>query len=277
MPRRQTFSQRFNIEPITVDVQRLGMDDALRNSLWNVLHSEFFSKREVFYAIGTRKPLAVQVATLVFRDHLKLPVDAAPEYSEPTVKFFKMYMAQQPWNKVYDLLEFIVSLNAEACSRLADYFNFVLERENSAYRFVDGLLTEVVDEQSIDSIEEAVNNTPYESVSMHMRQALALYSDRESPDYRNSVKESISAVESMAQIITGNAKASLGEALKKVQETHPLHEALKKGFAAIYGYTSDEGGIRHALSGNESVSSAEAQFMLVACSAFINYLKAISP
>jgi hypothetical protein len=34
--------------------------------------------------------------------------------------------------------------------------------------------------------------------------------DRENPDYRNSIKESISAVESAAQEITGDTGATLG-------------------------------------------------------------------
>jgi hypothetical protein len=213
---------------------------------------------------------------MVFRDHLKIPMDSSPEFVENAVKFYKAYLQQQPWNKIYDLLDFIVSLKASECSKLADDFNVMLERENSAYRFVGGMLAEVVDAQSIASIEEAANASPYGDVTAHIRQALTLYSDRENPDYRNSVKESISAVEAMAQAITGNPKATLGDALKRVEELHPLHAALKKGFSSIYGYASDEGGIRHALSGGESISAAEAQFMLVACSSFVNYLKTIT-
>jgi hypothetical protein len=51
-----------------------------------------------------------------------------------------------------------------------------------------------------------------------------------------------------------------------------MHPALEKAFVALYGYTSDEGGVRHALLGEEKVSGSEARFMLVACSAFINYV-----
>jgi len=44
---------------------------------------------------------------------------------------------------------------------------------------------------------------------------------------------------------------------------------------ALYGYTSDSGGIRHALSDEDVTPTFEdAKFMLVSCSAFINYLKA---
>jgi len=41
---------------------------------------------------------------------------------------------------------------------------------------------------------------------------------------------------------------------------------------AIYGYTSDEGGIRHAMLEEKIIDFEDAKFMLVSCSAFINYL-----
>ena len=53
-----------------------------------------------------------------------------------------------------------------------------------------------------------------------MQKALELYSDRQKPDYENSVKESISSVESMCSIITGlsGGAATLGNTLKKLKE-----------------------------------------------------------
>jgi len=48
---------------------------------------------------------------------------------------------------------------------------------------------------------------------------------------------------------------------------------MKSAFSALYGYTSDEGGIRHALiEKNSQVQIEDARFMLIACSAFVNYL-----
>lgn len=46
-------------------------------------------------------------------------------------------------------------------------------------------------------------------------------SDRQKPNYRNSIKESISAVESICKIITQDEKATLGKALKKIENLHP--------------------------------------------------------
>ncbi len=107
-----------------------------------------------------------------------------------------------------------------------------------------------------------------------MRTALSKLSDRKNPDFRNSIKESISAVESLCQKITGKPKATLGDALKAIEKNGRvnLHSALKRGYEAIYGYTSDADGIRHAMSEQSNCDFADAKYMLVSCSAFINYL-----
>jgi len=94
-----------------------------------------------------------------------------------------------------------------------------------------------------------------------------LLSDRNSPDYRNSIKESISAVESLVQKTLGK-DGTLGNLIKKLD----LHPALQSAFSSLYGYTSDEDGIRHAILDSERITFEDAKFFLVICSAFINFV-----
>jgi hypothetical protein len=49
---------------------------------------------------------------------------------------------------------------------------------------------------------------------------------------------------------------------------------LSKAFESLYGYTSDANGIRHALMDASTLGFADAKFMLVCCSAFVNFLVA---
>ena len=129
-----------------------------------------------------------------------------------------------------------------------------------------------VDETEINSIESAIDKGT-KSVRFHLQRALELLSDKKLPDYRNSIKESISAVESACQTLSGNSKATLGDGLKLLKSKTPLHPAFETALIKLYGYTSDDGGIRHALAeSTKPPSFADAKFMLVACSAFTNYL-----
>lgn len=98
--------------------------------------------------------------------------------------------------------------------------------------------------------------------------------DRDVPDYENSIKESISSVEAMVKIITGDQKAVLTKALDKIESKGiPIHPQMKEGFKKLYNYTSDQSGIRHSSKeGGVSSTYEEAKFMVVACTAFNNYL-----
>jgi hypothetical protein len=96
--------------------------------------------------------------------------------------------------------------------------------------------------------------------------------DAKKPDYRNSMKEAISAVEALCKIIAKKDKANLGPALDAVTAKVKLYPKLLEGFKALYGYTSDEHGIRHALKDDGTPEAEDAKFMLVTCSAFVNYL-----
>jgi hypothetical protein len=82
------------------------------------------------------------------------------------------------------------------------------EKEVSAYRFVNGVIAKITDQVEIDEIDRALESTR-DPVRTHLRRALELLSDRESPDYRNSIKESISAVESLVATVVGE-KGTLG-------------------------------------------------------------------
>jgi AbiJ-like protein len=168
-------------------------------------------------------------------------------------------------------LEFI--LNYFENAELNNAMNGILERELSGYRFVDGLITDITDPQEIEMLEEVLSDNEFPAVRIHLRAALAMLSNRENPDYRNSIKESISAVESMARIISGNKKATLGDALKIIEKQGKIHSALKDAYSKLYGYTSDEGGIRHAMLEEPNLSVSDAKFFLLSCTSFINYLK----
>jgi hypothetical protein len=145
----------------------------------------------------------------------------------------------------------------------------------SAYRFVNGVISPIINAQEIAEIGEAINNEPftaYKLVNMHLKNALEKFSDRTKPDYRNSIKESISAVEALVKILTNEEASTLGYALKALKSQINIHTALEQGFTKIYGYTSDADGIRHALTQESNCSFEDAKYMLVSCSAFINYL-----
>lgn len=194
----------------------------------------------------------------------------------------RIWYAQQ-WYTYYDILEIMLSFSVsdstliggnekEKISNFKNDVNKIFVEENIGYRIIDNQVVNITTEEEINEIEKAMDSI-FDSVNDHFEKALSFYSDRKNPDYKNSIKESISAVESMCCIICGK-KVELGKALGKLEKNGIyIHGAMKNGFQALYGYASDESGIRHGGIEDKEVTEEDAKFMLVTCSAFVNYLK----
>ena len=68
-------------------------------------------------------------------------------------------------------------------------------------------------------------------------------------------------------------KSTLNDALKKLEKNGIIiHPAMQNAFNSLYGYTSDKNGIRHNSGIDEKTTYEEAKYMLITCSAFLNYL-----
>jgi hypothetical protein len=263
------FSER--IGAVRRALQKESIDDALKNSLWNVMYQRFWavyarrSNQEASHVVEGRLLLSL------WTEHFNQPADEAlTRFSHVLNQVKEGYVAADWWG-VYDFVEFVVNYPRprDDNAALIAECNAALEKHVSAYRFVGMTLAPITSDEEITAVEQAMSHgDQFRPVVAHLETAIARLADRSSPDYRNSIKESVSAVEAVCQIITGDAKATLGQALKKIG----IHPALEKGFSAIYGYTSDADGIRHALSEEATVDADDAKFFMVSCSAFVNYL-----
>lgn len=266
------FSQRKGLKPIKSVIQVDTVDRELRNGLWSAI-----VLWRLQYDQTERLSKFVSLMNKFWLSYFKESVDTSPDYNGIFARIRNVFFDGE-WHDCYDILEFIAANDTdnELKAELIDNCNKALERELSAYRFVGDQITQITSETEISSIEEALADTQsLKPVHTHLKMALDYLSDRKSPDYRNSIKESISAVESLCNLITGS-KATLGQAIKHVETKVEMHPALKSAFSSIYGYTSDAGGIRHALLDEPNLDFEDAKFMLVSCSAFINYLIAKS-
>jgi len=183
----------------------------------------------------------------------------------------KKYFFNMTWYEIYDFIEYISEIyhNEKINIYFKKVVNKVLEAEMSGYRFVDNYIASIIDEVEIKEVEEALK-CKYTPVKQHLSNALELLSDRENPDYQNSIKESITAVESVAKIITGK-ETDLASCIKVMNID--LNKQFKTSMINLYGWTCKEDGIRHGHTKEElKTSFEEAKYMLVSCSAFVNYL-----
>lgn len=268
-----SFSERNGYRKVALAFHREELSKSLRTRLWNFLNLALWEKR--FSQFPSEIEIVSGVIKKVWLFHLNKDMDelppAAPQYLGDISSYdlLKEHFFEAPWHDALDFLEFLLALEGAGLVQHSRFFNDMLTQEQSAYRLVNNVFVEITSEQEIAAIEASIqHSTP--AVQSHLARALELLSDRDNPDYRNSVKESLSAVEAACRTATQSKSATLGAALKKIPNIHP---ALARAFTALYGYGSDESGVRHALTdAGERCTYADAKFMLVTCSAFVGYL-----
>jgi len=266
------FSERQGFKSARQSIQIDSMSPDLRNTLWNILQIYVWAdgNKSAVY-VGSQPQQIRTLCHKLWFDYFKQPLDTMDRLWVNVIRVLRKDFFECEWYEVYDFVEFVTNSYPPKRDQLVRACNQMLEREASGYRFLGGVLSPITDKAEIDEIDRALEG-PADPVHTHLRRALELLSDRANPDYRNSIKESISAVESLV-VATVGEKGTLGQLIKKMEEDVGLHPALRTAFSSLYGYTSDQDGIRHAILELQHIGFEDAKFFLVVCSAFVNFVR----
>lgn len=269
-----SFSERHGYKEVRTIIQREDLDEDTRRELWNflaVLPGEFAK----FYGDET-EDIALE---LLWVWHFEEDRDERPT-NHHIWRRIKDAVYQDEWNEVFDLVE---ALNkhwqrnetydsGRLRAAFVEALNECFESNLVGYRLINMEITPVDSNAEAEAITGALSDSDVVAGARHsLDRAVELLADRTTPDYPNSIKESISAVEAIVKKITG--EGTLGAGLKKLETAGlTIHPALKGAWSQMYGWTSDDNGIRHAGIEAANADQALAKYMLVTCSAFVSYL-----
>ena len=210
---------------------------------------------------------------------LKMPESIVPTEYDDILKNFEKICITIKFNRLIDFLE-IIANDKDGTDGFPDRIGQLFEAHAAAYwldmsrypcRFVPRASREQGEatRQAVETVEQS-GVAP--GAATHLRHAVDhLNAGR----YADSIRDSIHAVESVARVIDPEANKELGPALDSLERVGLLkHPALKKGFKNLFGYTSDEEGVRHALLERDAadVDVHDALFMYGACASFAAYL-----
>lgn len=277
------FSERYNYQKVSDVIIREKITPEIQNAICSCYDKlpALFNKYSDFYYETSYVDLEKHLWTHFFNQREGKFQDGSG-YCVVSTPFLEN--DRNTWYRKLDLIEFTIKYlysygnNNTKYLRVADDFvrqlNAEFERLNFAYRVVDTEIVEITSTEEIASINASMHDSP-QNIKTHLSKALELYAQRPIGDYRNSIKESISAVEAYCREITG--ENTFGDALNKLSgKGLVIPKILKAAFVKLYAYTNQSNtGIRHALMDEEGTYTPgpeEALFMLVSCSAFINYL-----
>lgn len=242
-----TFSQRNGYEPLPTPLKLDELSKDARNGIYAVI----FQMARTSSVIGTLDNN--WEATLrdkhIHFDHE--PADTFSEICSLAMDAMKKQIFQAPWHKVLGMLEFM--LRSPTCPDMLDFcLNEAFEDYRVAWRIDRGdppTIYPYANEHEGETVRRAfedLSGDRYAGARKHLAEA-GRYLSQPDKD-RDCVREAIGAVEAVCRVITGMHKAVLSDALKELSKSVEIHGGFKAALGNLYGYTSDEKGIRPCLS-----------------------------
>lgn len=270
------FSKRYGFEPVDIPFQSDNIDHILRTELWNAFYLYIYCKLE--NADNYSKEIYRSLHQALWVDFFQKALDDFPDYDYQFSNFVRQHIEKGTWYKVYEFFEFVFRNIEDGYTyqnlEFEDYVNSKLRANNSAYTLTGNKFIPVTNEAEINELKQTQSSAEQHGltgIQEHFNSAIELLSKKPKPDFRNSIKESISMVEVISRIIEPTEN-TLGKALNKLDKHQKISGTLKAGFEKLYAYTNDKNGIRHALMHEPTVDFEDAKFFLIACSSFTNYL-----
>lgn len=274
----RTFSQRYEYESLPEPMKLEELSKELRIELWNSVRRLLLAEKSSHGHLAHFGGASRNFVERVLGRWAVRPEDEIPYRIDEVMVAFKDVLGDAAFNRVLDLIEILVN-----DPRVEPLFVATVARsfENHAAPYWLGLdekpfhfFPRSTKEQgeAVRAGIETLHENKMDGAASHLRKASE---GMRSGDYGDSIRESIHAVESVARLIDPEAKKTLGPALDSLERAGLLkHTALKDAFKKLYGYTSDEQGIRHSLVDQSSadVDLDEALFMFGACASFAAYL-----
>ncbi|MXZ59131.1 MAG: hypothetical protein F4Z16_11715 [Rhodothermaceae bacterium] len=195
------------------------------------------------------------------------------------------------FNKALDLLEYMANYQDDQIrfggsqelnvrlSRFSQDINNAFDEHGVAYVFDTSnrpyhIWPRTSMEQGV-TIQNAVATLKHHELSSpvtHLRDAASHLDSRQ---YSDAITDSIHAVESVVRIFDPDNCRKLSDAVNSLRRRGVLkHQALAEAIKSLYGYTSDEKGIRKALvfDPKANVDINDAMFMFGACASLAAYL-----
>lgn len=195
---------------------------------------------------------------------LRVVPDSNNWSEEPNVRDEVVNLVQDcDWFRIYDIIE---AIHADLRNRpgwapaFEEEINGYFRESGIGWQLVHGVI-QVRGAESFETVvrtaESLLDETRRTTARREIHEALADLSRRPTPDLSGAVHHAMGSLECLARDLTGDARATLGEVLKRHHDLipRPLDTAVEK----IWGYASERG--RHIREGN-SPTHEEAELIV---------------
>jgi hypothetical protein len=269
--RSLTFEQAEGVEPLPSQLGLKEVSPALRAAAWKlVLRSIQHHSHQQMYGRHVVNPWKqILEDRHVYRLHR--PIDEfSTDLGEIETELKPIFMAGS-YVQILGFFAFVIA-HPNCPYEFAERVNGVLNFAHSPYRVHERIIVPFGSAAELETVKAAFADlaaSEFHGARQHLRNAAEQLTAGKYPD---SIRESIHAVESVTRVL--EPAGDFGKALARLETKVKIHGGMKAGFRSLYGFTSDEKGIRHPLLDDpeSKVDEADALFMIGACASFVSFL-----
>lgn len=273
--RSLSFRQAEGLDPIPGPLKIGELTKEARVLIWSVLYTDLVRTRAEGEATRWQSWVGDYWMDILLDWHVRKlhkPIDEFTPAFDHWLTDVKSRVMNNHLTYLFDFLTFVMR-HRVGPSHLADQLAETFAEARLAYSVSERTIYPVTSEAEASTIKRAfvdLSTSEFNGARSHLSEAGRLLT---AGDWAGSVRESIHSVESIARSIEPNA-STLSDALKKLAGGGRINPNLKRGFEALYAYTSDQKGVRHALvfEAAASVTQADATYMFGACASFVSFL-----
>ncbi len=272
-----TFGQAEGVDALPTQLALRQVSAAMRAKLWHVIHrrledatdhENYSSKYSSYNLDSTWKSILRSWHV----DHLNGMSDEFIPFVKPQIQLAKNIFSNGNYVEILNFVEFLCRHYLTG-PNLTKEINAALAQSCAAYRIADGCVIAYSSAEEGEAVLQGLKVTSTHKFASTRSHLIAAGNALTRGNWAESVRESIHAVESVAVLIDSSSK-TLSSALQSLEKSGKINPNFKRGVNALYDYTSDEKGIRHAkvFEDEVNVGETEALYMYGSCAAFVTYL-----
>lgn len=204
------------------------------------------------------------------------------------------------WDKVYDFCERLhghlasavgytwndefqeTTSKAQVQTYISDELQRLFNEESLAFEFSQGMVSRRGRKHTVEVTTRAqvvLGDPRLASARRHYDKAMNFFRSPSKPDYENSVKEAVCAVEAAGKVLFPTSKSStLGELAKWLANTTEVSvpKALAQTVTAIYAYRCGGNEVGHGGADGGVATAEVAEYVLAVCASQIIYFVDLS-
>jgi hypothetical protein len=196
------------------------------------------------------------------------------------------YLCERIYAKFLKEMEYYggtVATLEDARQAFTDEINLIMEEENLAYHFVNGLFSRrgrAQTQKALERVGTILSDPRLENVRKIYNKAKSAFDKRPEADVENCVKDAVCALELCLEILapkpvgkdfSATIKRLQGNSLNQIPP--PIGESMIK----IYGYRGSGANVAHGSNDGNKVTILEAELVLSMVATYITYLVDLMP